>query len=447
MFKVGFGKKCITPPMGTPMVGYYEERLSKGVLDDLFVRAAGFDDGEKKALVITVDVCLMRKLICDELRERISKECGLDFGAVFISASHTHTGPVIIKDFASDRWWTEEYAEFFKSQIVEASKDAINNLAPARLFTAEKEVKGISFIRRFRMKDGSVATNPGIQHPDIDHPLGTPDEMMRMLKIVREGARDLFIVNFGTHCDTVSGEYISADYPAYLVNTVERAIDDTDCMFILGPQGDVNHFNVDGSNGGWKLINDNFGDSSVDAVAHARHMGRCIAGAVLSVCALAKEVKTGEISFGRKEVNLPAHKEDDKLEEAKKIAELYDAGRHTELPYDEMALVTVVANARRIVRLHGGPDYFEFYVHALKIGDFVFACFPGEPFTDIGRRVYANSPFKNTMVTCLTNDTGGYFPTSSAFSEGGYEASSCSIAAGSDDVLVEGMLDLLDELK
>lgn len=448
MVKCGFSKKCITPPLGAPIVGYYCERRVKGVLDDLFVRATAFDDGKTKAVVIAVDVCLMTKELCDELREKIAKECNVEVNAVFISASHTHTGPLLGKDFASEMECPKEYEEYFKIQICEAAKYAFLDLVPAKFYYAENEAKEISFIRRYRMKDGSVQTNPGVCNPDIDHAIGTPNETVRLLKILREGANDLFIINYGTHTDTVTGEYISADYPAYLCDTLEKAIPGTDCMFLLGPQGDVNHVRTDGINGpGWKLINDNFGEQEEDLAAHARHMGRVIAGSVLSVCALAKEVKTDKISFGTKSVMLPSNQENDKLDEAKKIADLYDQGRHTELPYDGMELVTVVAGARRILRLKDGPEFFEGVLSAVKIGEFVFAGISGEPFVEIGTRIYDDSPYDKMILSCLTNASGSYYPTSSAMAEGGYEASTCNIRAGADDILVNGMTELLNELK
>lgn len=446
MLKCGFAKKCITPPLDTPIVGYYAERRVKGVLDDLYVRATAFDDGEARAVVLAVDVCLISKGMCNLLRARIAKVCSLDENAVFINANHTHTGPLLEKDFASDLECPKEYEEFFKNTLCETAKEAFEDLSPARLFYAEKEVPGISFIRRFRMKDGSVATNPGIQNPDIDHPIGTPDEMMRMLKIVREEKDNLVLVCFGTHTDTVGGERVSADYPAYLCEALEGAMPDVKCMFLMGPQGDVNHFNVDGSNGGWKLTNDNFGDKEFDPTAHARHMGRTLAGAAMSVYAVAKEVPVDEITFGAVEVALPSHQENDKLEEAEKIVALYEAGRHVELPYKGMALTTVVAGAKRIVNLKNGPAYFFEKVFAIKVGDFVFAGLPGEPFVEIGRRIYEGAPYRHMFVTCLTNAGESYYPTTSAIMEGGYEASSCEIGAGADNILVEGMLTLLDSM-
>ena len=43
IMKTGFAKKCVNPPYGAPITGYYSTRLTKGILDDLFVRAVAFD--------------------------------------------------------------------------------------------------------------------------------------------------------------------------------------------------------------------------------------------------------------------------------------------------------------------------------------------------------------------------------------------------------------------
>ena len=136
----------------------------------------------------------------------------------------------------------------------------------------------------------------------------------------------------------------------------------------------------------------------------------------------------------------------DKLEEARKIVKIHDEGRDSELPYKEMELTTVVAEAKRIVRLENGPEYFPFFLSAIKVGDMVFAGIGGEAFTEIGNRICENSPFDTTILCCLTNSVGGYIPTTKAYSEGGYEAKSSSLAPGGDDIMVNGMIDLLKSL-
>ena len=48
-FKAGAASVDITPPVGTPMAGYYAERLSQGVHDPLYAKAVVMECGGKKA--------------------------------------------------------------------------------------------------------------------------------------------------------------------------------------------------------------------------------------------------------------------------------------------------------------------------------------------------------------------------------------------------------------
>jgi len=443
--RTGFAKICINPPYGAPISGYYQQRLTKGILDDIFVRAVAFDDGEKKAVVITLDLCLLAQKYYDAMKDAIVKETGMDKDAIFISCSHTHTGPLVGKDFASPQTSSEAYDTLVINSARDAAIYAIADLKESSVETAQSEAKNISFIRRYRMKDGYVATNPGVNNPNIDHPLGTPEETVKLLKIKREDADDILIVNFGTHPDCVGGEYISADYMGYVCSILENAVPNTKCMFLLGFQGNVNHVNVHPTKGESSITTIDF-DGVPRGIKHAEHMGRIIAGSVLSVCSITEPVKTDKITYASKRVDLPSNQENHRLEDAKKICKLYDEGRTEELPYKEMELTTAVAEARRIMKLENGPETFPFYLSAVKIGDLVFAGIGGEPFVEIGRRISAASPFDTTILCCLTNSAGGYIPTSSAYSEGGYEARGSSLKIGGDDIIVNGMIDLLKEL-
>lgn len=443
--KTGFSKICINPPYNTPISGYYEERFVKGILDNLYVRATAFDDGEHKAVIIAIDIIHLAQKYYDNIKAAINEATGIDKDAIFINCSHTHTGPVIGKDFASGKTSTEAYDSFLITSVRDAALYALDDLKESVIETGEAQAKNISFIRRFRMKDGSVATNPGVNNKKIDHPLGTPNETVKLIKIIREDADNIFIVNFGTHPDSVGGEYISADYMGYVCSIIEDAVKDTKCMFLLAPQGDVNHVNVAPTKGESAISKIDF-DGVPRSIKQAEHMGRIIAGAVLSVCSITEKVNTDKISYSSKMVNLPSNKENDRLEEARRIHEYYESGRANELPYKEMELTTVVAEAERILRLENGPDSFPFFLSAIKIGDLVFAGIGGEAFTEIGNRICSGSPFDTTVLCCLTNSAGGYIPTTQAYKEGGYEAKSSSLKPGGDDIIVNGTLELLNYL-
>lgn len=444
--KAGYAKVCMNPPYGAPVSGYYEARFVKGILDNLYVRATAFDDGEKKAVIISVEVCTLAQKYYVMFKDAIKEATGIEEDAIFINCSHTHTGPIVGKDFASDRCSTKEYDAFLTCCVRDAAVYAIADLKEATIEVAQAQAKNISFIRRFRMKDGTVATNPGVKNPNIDYALGTPNETVKLIKIIRENADDIFIVNFGTHPDSVGGEYISADYMGYVCSILENAVPGTKCMFLLAPQGDVNHVNINPTPGESAISVIDF-DGVPRSIKHAEHMGRIIAGAVLSVCSITEKVTADKISYSSKMVNLPSHQENDRLEEAQKIHDLYEAGRANELPYNEMELTTVVAEAERILNLKNGPDSFPFFLSAIKIGDLVFAGIGGEAFTEIGNRICNGSPFENTVLCCITNSEGGYIPTTKAYSEGGYEARSSSLKPGGDDIIVDGMTELLNSLK
>lgn len=444
--KTGFARLCVTPPLGTPISGYYEERYTKGVLDDLYVTAVAFDDGENKAVVLAVDTLYFSTAQCDAYRKVISDYCEIPVEAIFINCSHTHTGPLVGEDFASGIKGSELYDAFLGIQMRDAAKMALDDVCDSNFYSAEGTAKKISFVRRFRMKDGSVQTNPGVGNPNIDHALGEPNETVKLIKIERDDAEDIFIVNFGVHPDVIGDEYISADYPGFVCSTIEDAIPDTKCVFLLAPQGDVNHINPNPTKGDSNGLHDTF-DGCPRGYEHAIHMGRVIAGSVLQICDKAEEFEADKIEFSCKTVTCPSNQENNRLEEARKIVEIHENGRDEELPYKAMELTTVVAEATRIVELENGPDSYSFTLSAIKIGDLAFAGIPGEPFTEIANRIYAGSPFETTVLCCLTNGGDSYFPTSQAYEEGGYEARSSRLKKGADNIIVEGTVELLKEIK
>ena len=138
----------------------------------------------------------------------------------------------------------------------------------------------------------------------------------------------------------------------------------------------------------------------------------------------------------QEELNIP--------NEAKRIVELFEAGRAAELEFKEMELTTAVAEAKRILSLENGPDFFTFNISAVKIGELVFAGVGGEAFNEIGSRICKLCPDKKIIVCCLTNGQGGYIPTTTAYSEGGYEARCSKLSAGGDDIIVETVKKFLE---
>lgn len=442
--KSGFSKICINPVCGMPVRGYYEERYVKGILDDLYVRSIVFDDDVKSTAIISLDLGNLPQNVFDAMREEISKSCNMDKEAVFISCIHTHTGPDVILDEQKKDNIDYAYAKMLISQVRDSVIYAKEDLDETEVEYAQNKVENVAFIRRYRMKDGSVSTNPGVDNPEIAHPLGNADDTVKLIKLKRKTADDILMINFACHPDTIGGEYISADFPGYVCSAIENVVSGTKCMFLQGAEGDINHINVHPTSAENKLLKPDF-DGVPRGIEYTKHIGNKIAGAVLSVISITEKINCDTIDkYSVKLINLPSFRENHRINEAKRIVELFEAGRAAELEFKEMELTTAVAEAKRILSLENGPDFFTFNISAVKIGELVFAGIGGEAFSEIGSRICDLCPDKKMIVCCLTNGQGGYIPTTSAYSEGGYEARCSKLSAGGDNIIVETVKKFLE---
>ena len=440
----GFSRVDVTPMLGIGMAGYFVPRFADGVLDPLQINALALSCGEEKVVLMSIDHCGIVKEVLAPMIDGICEVTGLPREAVYIHSTHTHTGPFLNPNPTDPL--EIEYAQFVKRKFADAAKLALDDLQPAKMGYGVGEAPNIAFVRRFRMKDGSVRTNPGVDNPDIVAPIGDVDERVNVLRFDREND-SLVLVNFGNHPDVVGGCKISADWPGFLRNCVETALDNTKCIFFNGAQGDVNHVNVHPRGG---YLNDMFMD--FDDVArgykHARYMGRVVTGGVLQVYDKVKYVDVDSIRFAQKFIEVPANLPDPaEMPEAHRINDLHNAGRDAEIPYTGMMLTTVVARSARMVRLEHGPESFRMPLSAIAIGPVAMFGVPGEPFTGVGRALKEAEGFELVLPSCNTNAKEGYFPMLECYEEGGYEAGSSNFKAGVAELIIQEGTSLLDNLR
>lgn len=446
--KAGFARLNITPMRGVPISGYFLERFSTGNLDELEVSALALESGKDRVVLISLDILNISTYIVEEMRNAVVKATGIPFEGVYIHATHTHTGPYIDPErTASGKELVAEYKTFVVKRVADVAANALDDLKDATMGYAVGQSPNVAFVRRFRMKDGSIKTNPGVHNPDIVEPVGEVDERVNVIRFTREGADDIALVNVGNHPDTIGGDKISADWPGFTRRFFEKATDNTKCIFFNGAQGDVNHVNVHPTKGDFNDMFVDFDDVS-RGYGHARHMGRVVAGAVMQVWDKVTYVDVDTIKALNKTVNVPSNmpaKED--LPLAHKYNDLHLAGKDNEIPYKGMMLTTVVAEAMRMVRLENGPEFFPMTFTALRIGNIAFFGIPGEPFNGIGRGIKESKGWDMVCPTCLTSGSNGYFPMKDAYDEGGYEARSSNFKAGVAEFIIEEGLKMLDEIR
>ena len=442
--QVGFGRVNITPSMGTPVSGYYKDRFADGVLDPLEANALALACGDSRAVLLSLDNCGIPTALQLQYKAAIGAATGLKSEEIYISCTHTHTGPFLRLPHADKL--EEQYSAFVEGRLCDAANMALKDLQEARMGFGVGQAPNIAFVRRFRMKDGSVKTNPGVDNPDILAPLGDVDERVSVLRFDRPND-SLVLVQFADHPDVVGGCKISADWPGFARETVELAIPGTKCIFFNGAEGDVNHVNVHPKGGDFNDMFEDFDDVS-RGYGHARYMGRVVAGAVLQAYDKVEFVDVDQIRFAETMVRVPSNKADPKdLPEAHRLSDLHSSGRDDLIPYTGMRLTTVVAAARRMVRLENGPDYFDMPILAVAIGPLAFVGLPGEPFAGIGRALKESEGWKMVLPTCCTNAHEGYFPMQEAYDEGGYESGSSVFKAGVAEILIAEGKKLLDSLR
>jgi neutral ceramidase len=434
--RVGAAVVNINPPEGTPLAGYYSPRGAKTILDNLYSKALILEqDGTRVALVVCDLISLPRRTVV-EARKLIEKQTGIPGIQVMLSATHTHTGPVLVRDSARDqldggtsdlgRRYTEALPELIARSVAEANK----RLTPARLLAAIGKEESLSFNRRFFMRDQTVSWNPRKQHPDILRPAGPIDPDVAVLSFETPQAKPLAsYVNFAMHPDTVGGDGISADYPGVLARLLaECKGTDMLTVFANGCCGNLNHRNI----------------SWLDAQKgqhEARRIGTVLAGAVCRTYPLLRPVQDGRLRAKSALVQLPLPPiTPADVAKANEVQKRINEPKTTFLEKVQAYKVLDVA-ARE-----GKPQEVE--VQVIALGDQVaWVSLPGEIFVELGLAIKKASPFPYTLIAELANGSIGYIPDKPAYPQGNYEVVSARCAEGSGEMLVETAIRLLQELK
>ena len=434
-FKIGYARVDATPKLGVNLAGYFVERIADKVLDPLSVCALAAAEGENTVVLLTIDLCSVATELTDEYRGKVACALNIPVSAVIIHCIHSHTSPII--NPGCNNPLNLEYRDWLSERLVEAARAAVADLADAKMGVGEGEARNVAFIRRYRMKDGSVKTNPGVNNSEIVEPIGKTDERVGVLRFDRDGRDSVVLVNFANHADVVGGCNVSADWPGLTRTFVEKSIDGVKCIVLNGAEGDVNHVNVHPKAGDFNDLFNDF-DGCSRGYGHARHIARVITGAVLSVFDKVEYVECAGVEYLEAGYDIASNKprpEDMPL--ARKYHELHLAGRDDEIPYTDMMLTTVVAEAGRMVRLENAPDAFNMRFTAFKIGAAMLFAIPGEPFTGVGRGIKDRADARIVMPMCLANGNEGYFPMQDSYDEGGYEARSSRYKAGVAERIIE----------
>lgn len=396
--RVGLAKMCITPDTPLWLHGYANKsrfRPYEGKLNDLFAKAMAIEDATgERAVLITVDLCVIRPAEAKVLFERLMGRTGLKRHQIVVNFSHTHSGPVIgSSDFdrypmpEAARRATLTYTETLFGLMADAAALALSDLRPARVAHGRGKC---GFVRNRRQYDAD-----GRYRRMGPNPERYVDDTVPVLRIDAPDGGPRAIV-FGCACHAVtmdsSNLMLSGDYPSFAQEAIESRMPGVQAMFVQGCGADANSEPRCGP----------------EQMKHARAQGEDLAAEVRRVAAGPLEPVAGPVRPKFREVDLP-------LGAPPPVAELKTMTGH------------MAHNARRMLTaIECGEALPSHHRHPLAIWRFArgptFIWLSGEIVSGYVPLVRQALGTDRLWIAGYSNEVDGYLPDAAIVNEGGYEA-------------------------
>jgi hypothetical protein len=277
----GAAQVDISPRESMFLFGYpHVPRYSTGVHDPLLASALYLSDGPTRVLVIGCDIIFITKPSAQRVRERIARQTGLSPANVMVSATHTHSGP-LVDDYLSNEADAvipkadPRYVRQLEDGIVEAATRAVASAQPAQIGLAIADASG-------------VGTNRHDPKGPCD--LRVPVLMVRSA----DGARNLAVMLVCNMHPTVLHEdstLISGDFPGLARRYLQQKVLGRDCVVVYhtGPSGNQSPRHVTKGN----------------TLAEADRLGRILGTAVEKILPAIRYLPNVKLETAQQFVQLP----------------------------------------------------------------------------------------------------------------------------------------------
>ena len=422
------------------MAGYFDERFATGVHDPLKAKALLLRQGNQEIAMVFCDLVGVSLNVTTNARAQASQKTGIPVPNIMICATHSHTGPLFddvrdyyfheaaVAKFGKDPHEPVHYPTFLAEKLVSVIAQAHSKLHAAQLEFGIATQENLTFNRRYWMKNGKVAFNPGQLNTNIVRAAGPTDTDVGILFAREPEAKHPFagLTVFAMHSDTVGGSEYSADYAYYLQQMLRSAYsEDFISAFGAGTCGDLNHINVNKK-------------EPIKGFEVAERLGTTL-GATVKNAHLSQITKPSfAVRSTTLQIPLQQPTPEESAEARSKTEKIGDPGT----PF--MAKVILVKNLDLGQR---GPSC-PMEVQVVRVdSDTAFVFLPCEIFVELGLAIKHSSPFKKTIVISICNDRPSYVPTKKAFTEGSYEVTNARVKSGAGELLVDAAVKLLNEIK
>lgn len=436
LLRVGYARTDITPDEALPLGGHGNalKRVATGTRDPLLATCVAFsDEKDETILVYSLDLLYYPDEYLAMLRQRVSKDTGIAEDHVMLCATHTHSGPALGAHITIETPWAKKLSDM----VSKAATDALADRKPARFFAAGGEVPAMNFVRHYKQEGGLYCgANFGFytEAKIIAH-TGQPDWKYKLVKCVREGGKDILMLNWQVHpCLTMYGREYSADYVAVLRDMIEEKTG-ANFVFYQGAAGNLSTVT--------RIPEE-------EVTQDMEEYGCAVVGYVLPALERMEPLAGGEIRVSSALVEHPVnHTEDHKKDAAFEVRAFFEetndltATKH----FARERGMNSIYHANAVIRKSEMGEMRTIPIQAAVAGDLAFAFAPYEMFSGNGVELKENSPFPVTFVSTLSNGYYGYLPTRDAFGYNCYEANTTPFAPGIGEKLSETFVKLMQDMK
>lgn len=401
-YKAGVATKVITPEESIWMAGYASRtKPAEGKIHDLFAKALCIEDASGKRLVlVTTDLIGIPRTLGAAVAAEAEKKYGLKRDELILSASHTHSGPVIRENLIDmypmtkeDAAKVEAYTKKLQTDLVDLIGVSVKNLQPAAL---KYGLGNATFaVNRRQVTDKGVING--------SNPAGPVDHSVPVLLAEGKDGKPVAVV-FGYACHNTTLDLMKwcGDYAGFAQLALEKAHPGAVAMFWTGCGADANPL-------------------PRRKVELAEQYGKELADAVTATVKGAKPL-TGKFASKYEAITL-------KFESVPTKAQLGADVLSKTLAIQKRAerlLKELEANGKI------SDEYPHYPVQTWALGDQVmWVALGGEVVVDYAIRLRKDvATSRSLWVMGYANDVMAYIPSARVLKEGGYEADSSQIYYG-----------------
>ena len=427
--RVGLSSVVTTPDKPVWLYGYASQRRQtpfEGKMHDLYAKAIAFEDEQgAKSVLVTVDLCVLRKPEAERVLSRIAERTGLPHERIIVNLSHTHSGPIIGEEDPNRfpmppemRERVRAYTDKLVERLAEAAVAALEDLRPAKVSWGRGQV---GFVRNRRLLDEQGRYRGMKPYPD-----GFTDPRVTVLRVDEpDGAPRAYVCSLACHAVTLGDKNLKlcGDYPGFAKALLEERWPGTQALFVQGCGADAN----------------SHPRSTPDQMEWAQRQGGELAQEVERVANGPLAPVRGPIRAAHTWLDLPLRRM--AREEMQEAAEGPSYQSHNPKRMLEM-----------LDRGQELPASYRTPVGVWRFGeDLTLVALPGETVSGFIPRMEEIFGAKRLWVAGYCNEVFGYLPTARIVEEGGYEDRGLVREVGlfdasAEEMVVEGVRRLAEKV-